>query len=704
MAYVLDKGGHVLEMESAVGIPGSIAKAWARIRVKTDCSMPIAVSVRDQRLIWVGGREELARAFPAAALALPYHFAAVTTPVCSGGAVWGGLVLLWPSGRASGLTPRQRDVIDHACNEIGDLLRQAAEQGRPITPRPQPRLLDPRPFTDPDRRARGLALDCLNRLPEGYCCLDTEGRVSLVSAPAAELLARSPSELLGRPLWESLPWLNDPAYEDRYRAAVVSRQTTHFTVRGPGARQLTFRLYPGLTGITVRVAPARAARGVEPSLVAGPVVSSVTGPVVDPIAGPAAGPVVGPMVDAARQPRVMALHEMLHLATALARAVTAQEVVDLVADHVMPVYGAQALAILTWQDNRMRVAASRGYSQEAVERYDSRPVIHQTGPPDHYEANGPAFFGTWDELRRHRPNSIRADDMNAWAFLPLATSGRPFGTCVLAYARPHRFSGEERATLTALGGLIAQAFERARLYDNKHQLAQCLQASLLPHQLPEIPGLEVAARYVPALPGMDIGGDFYDLIRLSPTMAAAVIGDVQGHDMNAAALMGQVRTAIHAHASAGAPPGEVLAHTNRLLAELSPDRFTSCLYLSIDLEERTACLSSAGHFPPLLSRPGAATQVIDVSPGPLLGVDPDAKYAATDLVLDPGSILTLYTDGLIEVPGLDLGDAITGLARRFAPSRGRPLCDLAADLIDTAAADQRTDDIAVLLLRDTGAP
>ncbi|TDE34172.1 GAF domain-containing protein [Nonomuraea mesophila] len=681
MAYVLDKGGHVLALESAVGIPGSIARAWARIRVRRNDSIPIAVSVRDKRLIWVDGREELARAFPAAALALPYHFALVTAPVCSGGTVWGGLVLLWPSGRASGLAPRQREVIDHACDRIGELLLQAAERGRRITPQFRPRVLQPHPVTDTSRRARLIALDCLNRLPDGYCCLDTEGRVSLVSAPAAELLAHSPSELLGRPLWESLPWLNDSAFEDRYRAAVVSRQATHHTARAPGARQLTFRFYPGLTGVTVRVAPGKAARGVEPSAVAAS--AAVTG----------------------REPRVMALHEMLHLSTALARAVTAQEVVDIVADHVVPVYGAQALAILTWQDNRMRVAASRGYSQEAVERYDGRPIIHQLGPPDHYEASEPVFFTTWEELRRHRPNSIRADDMNAWAFLPLATSGRPFGTCVLAYAHPHRFNSEERATLTALGGLIAQAFERARLYDTKHQLAQCLQASLLPHKLPEIPGLDVAARYVPALPGMDIGGDFYDLIRLSPTMTAAVIGDVQGHDMNAAALMGQVRTAIHAHATAGSPPGEVLAHTNRLLAELAPDRFTSCLYLSLDLEEHTACLSSAGHFPPLLSRPGAATRIIEVSPGPLLGIDPDAKYATTDLVLEPGSILTLYTDGLIEEPGLDLGDAITGLARRFAPPPGTPLRDLAADLIEEAALDdQRTDDIAVLMLRGTGIP
>ncbi|WP_158791300.1 PP2C family protein-serine/threonine phosphatase, partial [Streptomyces sp. NRRL WC-3549] len=137
---------------------------------------------------------------------------------------------------------------------------------------------------------------------------------------------------------------------------------------------------------------------------------------------------------------------------------------------------------------------------------------------------------------------------------------------------------------------------KRQLYDTKDRLAHSLQAHLLPHTLPRIAGLDIAARYLPATRGMGIGGDFYDVIRLDATTAAAAIGDVQGHNVNAAALMGQVRTAVHA--SAGAPPDEVLARTNRLLADLDPGLFTSCLYVHLDLAGNRARLATAGHPPP----------------------------------------------------------------------------------------------------------
>lgn len=671
VVYLLSEDGEMLLMDAELGLPAPIAKAWARVR-KND-PVPVAAAVRERRMIWLSGREHMARKFPAAALSLPYHFAVAICPIRTGDTIWGGFLLMWPSGRTPMLSPAHRKIMDATCAELGELLRQADEEGRPIVPGPRPRVLDPRPPRGADADPQRVALESLNRLPDGFCSLDVEGRVILLTAPAADLLTSCSSELLGKRLWEAVPWLDDPAYEDRYRAAVVGRQVTSFTARDPAGRPLTFRFYPGMTGITVRITPASAATDRAPGV---------------------------PETGADRPTRVIALHEMLHLATTLARAVTAQEVIDLVADHVMPVYDVQALAILTSEGGRLRVAASRGYSRQAVGEFDGRPAIPPAPERHPFDAGKPAFFSTWDELRQTYPDAVASDDMRAWAFLPLVTSGRPIGTCILAYDRPHHFSTDERATLTALAGLIAQAFERARLYDVKHQLAQYLQSSLLPHTLPEIPGLDRAARYVPATPGMDIGGDFYDLIRLSDTMAAAVIGDVQGHDVTAAALMGQVRTAVHAHATAGASPGEVLTHTNRLLMELSPDRFTSCLYVSLDLEKHSACLASAGHLPPLLGRPGVPTRVIDTSPGLLLGIDPEAEYATLDLPLPPGSVLTLYTDGLIEQHGLDLGDAIADLAGRFVLSPGLPLHDLADSLIEPAALDQRADDIAVLLLRD----
>ncbi|MEV1172823.1 GAF domain-containing SpoIIE family protein phosphatase [Nonomuraea sp. NPDC049784] len=664
--YVMDENGEVLRMDAQAGLPGLIAKAWARIR--TSDPVPIATAVRERRLLWLTGREDLARMFPAAALSVPYHFAVAASPVRSGGTVWGGFLLLWPGGRVNRLAKRELDLIDDVSTRMAGVLQEAAERGRPIKPGPRPRVLDLTRHLDP--RADMVALDCLNRLSEGYCSLDTEGRVTLLTAPAADLLLSSASGLLGRRLWDALPWMDDPSYVDRYRAAVVGRQATHFTARNPAGRQLSFRLFPGLTGITVRITPNAGARGPD-HFVGG----------------------------AERSSRTVTLHEMLHLATTLSRAVTAQDVVDLVADHVMPLYNVQALCILTSKGGRLRVDASLGYSKEAIEEFDGRPVIVPNPANHSFDACQPAFFSTWDALRQAYPDAVRSDNMSAWAFLPLVTSGQPIGTCILAFDRPHQFSADEQATLTALTGLIAQAFERARLYDVKHQLAQCLQQSLLPRTLPEVPGLELAARYLPATPGMDIGGDFYDLIRLSDTMAAAVIGDVQGHDMTAAALMGQVRTAIHAHSTAGARPGEVLAHTNRLLCELAPDRFTSCLYVGLDLRKRTACLASAGHLPPLLGRPGWRTQVLDHSPGLLLGVDPAAEYATSEVPLPPGAVLALYTDGLIEQPGIGIGTAIDELAERFTPSTGEPLYDLAESLLKGATVEQRTDDIAVLLCR-----
>ncbi|MEU4512567.1 SpoIIE family protein phosphatase [Nonomuraea wenchangensis] len=668
--YLLADDGRVLLMDVQLGMPEPIAMSWARLRVGDP--VPVSRAVREDRLVWVSGREDLARQFPSAALSLPYHFAVAVTPIRGGGRVWGALMLVWPAGQSHALSREQLDVIDASSSALARLLQREAARGEPITPGPRPRILNPRPARAADTASQLVALQALNRLPEGYCSLDVEGRISLITAPAADILSVYTSELQGERLGEALPWLDDPLYEDLYRSAVVSGRATAFTARHPSGRLVTFRLFPGLTGVTVRITPG--------------------GQEHDPAERP-------PPHEIGRPTRIIALHEMLHLATTLARAVTAQEVVDLVADHVMPVYDVQALAILTSKGGRMRVAASRGYTRQAVAELDGRPVIPPSPGWRGFDATVPAFFESWDELRETYPDAIDPDDMEACAFLPLVTSGQPIGTCLLAYDRPHRFDSDERATLTALAGLIAQAFERARLYDVKHQLAQCLQSSLLPRTLPEIPGLDLAARYVPATPGMDIGGDFYDLIRLSDTQAAAVIGDVQGHDVTAAALMGQVRTAVRAHATAGAFPGEVLTHTNRLLIELAPDRFTSCLYVSLDLERHTACLASAGHLPPLLARPGEPTRVLDSAAGLLLGIDPEAEYATLDLDLPPGSVLILYTDGLIEQPGLDLDDAIRDLAARFNPTEDGPLADLADSLIEPAALEQHADDIAVLLLR-----
>jgi serine phosphatase RsbU (regulator of sigma subunit) len=256
--------------------------------------------------------------------------------------------------------------------------------------------------------------------------------------------------------------------------------------------------------------------------------------------------------------------------------------------------------------------------------------------------------------------------------------------------------------LTSLGGLIAQALERAVLYDAKHQLAHGLQAALLPHTLPSLPGIDAAARYLPATQGMDIGGDFYDLVPVEG-LAAAVIGDVQGHNVTAAGLMGQLRTAVRAYTTVGQRPEEVMRSTNRLLIDLGADLFASCLYLRLDPARGRAVMARAGHPPPLLRRPDGRVRVLDLAGGPLLGIDGTACYPTTEVDLTPGCVLALYTDGLIESPGVDIEDALAELGRQLAEAGDRPLDELADELVRrSAAARERIDDVALLLLRADG--
>lgn len=276
------------------------------------------------------------------------------------------------------------------------------------------------------------------------------------------------------------------------------------------------------------------------------------------------------------------------------------------------------------------------------------------------------------------------------------------GTWVLGYAEPHPFPAEERAVLTSLSGLIAQALERALLYDAKHQVAHGLQKALLPHSLPSIPGIESASRYLPATRGMDIGGDFFDLV-LSHGRASAVIGDVQGHNVTAAGLMGQIRTAVRAYTTVGQTPEEVMSSTNRLLIDLGSELFASCLYLRLDPEHGTAVMTRAGHPPPLLRRPDGKVRVLDLAGGPLLGIDAAATYPTTEVALTEGSVLALYTDGLIESPGVDIEDALADLGERLSTTGEQPLDALADGLVrETEAAEERADDVALLLLRATG--
>ncbi|MEV5959209.1 SpoIIE family protein phosphatase [Streptomyces sp. NPDC051987] len=285
------------------------------------------------------------------------------------------------------------------------------------------------------------------------------------------------------------------------------------------------------------------------------------------------------------------------------------------------------------------------------------------------------------------------------AILPLPAGGRLAGACLIGWDTPHDFGPEERALLTASAGLAGEALMRAHAFDAEHELVGMLQRSLLPPRLPRLPGAEAVARYLPTTEGLEVGGDWYDVIPLTDHHVALVIGDVQGHNASAAALMGQMRTALRAYAAEGHTPDVVVSHANRLLLDMESDLFATCCYVDVDMESGTAWCVRAGHLPPVLRLPDGSTRITDTEGGPPLGVLGQTEFPMTQLSLPPGTLLALTTDGLVESPGADIDDGMERFARDLAGSDPADLGLVADGLLGGA---HRADDVALLLMRYDG--
>ncbi|MFE5900165.1 PP2C family protein-serine/threonine phosphatase [Streptomyces sp. NPDC056488] len=733
LMYLRVPGEDMLRLALVSGVSQEIAAPW--VRIPADAPIPVVDAMRDRELVWLGGQQEIARRYPRLGIVLPYDFLLAAAPIADDDAVRGGAVLLWPVWHPPHLDGHERAALDDFGRRAARLLRRAAER-EPASYPSEPRVVHPDRPPEADPVLSRSALRFAERLPVGCCAMDLDGRLTFLNTAAAELLQAGAAALLGKRPWEALLWLNDPVFEDRYRAAVVSRQPVSFTVARRPATRLLFELYPDATGISVHItrvagpattdeeegegegraagagatvphgtpapsgtpAPAPAPAGISTTHGVSAAYGTSASPGVFEASVPSGGP--APTPRHAEPVGAGAVYHLMHMAATLAEAAGVHDVVELVADQIVPAFGPQGLVLMSADEGRLRIIGHRGYRQEFVDRYDGTPLTAEVADAQVLATGVPVFFTSPEDLYRAHPHAPRYEDRSAWAFLPLIASGRPVGSLILSYARPRSFPAAERAMLTSLAGLIAQALARARLYDAKHSLARSLQTSLLPHGLLPLPGVGVAARYLPAGHGMDVGGDFYDLIRAAPDTVIAVIGDVQGHDPNAAALMGQVRTAVHAHATAGASPGDILARTNRLLNDLDPDRFTSCLIVELDLARHRLRLATAGHPPPLLRAPDGRTRLLEVPPGLLLGIAPDVEYATAEVPWEAGSVLALYTDGLVEAPGVDIGTATAELSGRLARSRPGDLDALADGLIrHVKNPAHRTDDVALLLLR-----
>ncbi|MGW0633339.1 ATP-binding SpoIIE family protein phosphatase [Streptomyces sp. NPDC002758] len=301
--------------------------------------------------------------------------------------------------------------------------------------------------------------------------------------------------------------------------------------------------------------------------------------------------------------------------------------------------------------------------------------------------------------------------------VPLCARGSALGAAMfMRHERPDRFDADDLVLAEEIVTRAAVCVDNARRYTRERVTSLTLQHSLLPRQLPELAAVEVASRYLPAGSGVGVGGDWFDVIPLSGARVALVVGDVVGHGLQASATMARLRSAVRALADMDLPPDELLTHLDdvviRLRAEgedggVGPDApgaedsegeiGATCLYAVYDPVAHRCVLARAAHVPPAVVMPDHSTEIIDLPPGPPLGLG-GWPFESVEVDLPEGSLLVLYTDGLVRSHGYDLDSGLQQLLTVLA--RPEAYLDAACEAaLRTMRDDQPTDDAALLIAR-----
>ncbi|WP_328619294.1 SpoIIE family protein phosphatase [Streptomyces sp. NBC_00354] len=319
----------------------------------------------------------------------------------------------------------------------------------------------------------------------------------------------------------------------------------------------------------------------------------------------------------------------------------------------------------------------------------------------------------WIDQEPEHARQIFAHNVHSLVSVPLLARGVLLGVASFYRSEdPAPFGDDDSWLAQELAARAALCIDNARRYTHEHTLALALQQSLLPHGVPDQGAVEVAHRYLPAESG--VGGDWFDVIPLSGTRVAMLVGDVVGHGLHAAATMGRLRTAARNFAELELAPDELLTHLDNLLVRLDREEGgendsgstgivgATCLYAVYDPTTRQCTMARAGHPPPALVHPGGVVTFPDLPAGPPLGLG-GLPFETAEIQLPEGSTLVLYTDGLVEDRHRDIDVALEQLSRVLSHPDRTPE-DTCQAVIDAMAPDHPADDIALLVARTRTVP
>ena len=285
--------------------------------------------------------------------------------------------------------------------------------------------------------------------------------------------------------------------------------------------------------------------------------------------------------------------------------------------------------------------------------------------------------------------------MSALAGVPVLADDDLVGVLKVGTLQPRSFTDDDMRLLQRVADHAATA-SQARRNNLDGEAALALQRGLMPTQLPHVPGVDLAARYVP---GQDagVGGDWYDVFLLPDGWLGVVVGDVSGHGLPAAVVMGRLRSALRAYALDDPDPAEVLRRLDRKIHHFEAGSLATALYALIPPDRRSVLISNAGHPPPVLATPAEEARLQDIPADLPLGIgDETAHRRTTRIELRPESVIVFYTDGLIERRRQPISDGINQLLAVVKPMPADDVCQAIMTGMDTTHA---SDDIALLAVR-----
>jgi GAF domain-containing protein len=530
-----------------------------------------------------------------------------------------------------------------------------------------------------DRTAR-----LVETMGDAFFRVDRDWRFAYVNGQAEKLLFRGREELLGQSLWQELPDLLGTDFESRYREAMQSGAQTSFEAWfGPLDLWLAVRATPDADGLSVFFHDVTVRRRAEQ----------------------------------ARQEAAARLALLADATRELVGALDAAEVLVRVVQVLVPALGEWAIAGLVDDSGRLRdaraVHADPALSAEVDELVRARPYalesiprvarVLATGAGELALGAAPRPPGVDDEMAR----LVERLGYGSALVVPLVAGDTALGIiCVLGGTGQPVFTAEDLATALDIGRRAGLAVQNAQLFARQRTAVEVLQRSML-SALPQPQGLELVARYRAAGQEAQVGGDWYDAFLQPDGATVLVIGDVIGHDMGAAAAMGQLRSLLRGTAyDRQESPARVLARVDSALRGLQIDTLATALVARLEQspqqrerEVRTLRWSSAGHPPAVLVDADGSPRLLDVDDDLLLGLDDSTDRHDHMVEMAPGDTLLLYTDGLVERRDSDLTDGIERLRAELSELAGRRLGQLCDALLERLLPAQADDDVALVALR-----